>query len=80
VERACRALEVCCLCDLRYGGQDLAIIERLGNSPIYCDYVLRDGSLVLSELANASREESERLMAAYFAPEKSPDQYSSDDK
>jgi hypothetical protein len=59
VRRACRAAEVCCLCDLRYGGQDVTIINRLGNDPLYCDYVLRDDRLVLSELATATWEEFE---------------------
>lgn len=42
VEKACRALEVCCVDDLRYGGTDPAIIRRLGNDPRYCDYLLED--------------------------------------
>jgi hypothetical protein len=47
VERACRAIQVCCVMDLRYGGTDRAIIERLGNDPAACDYVIRDGQLIL---------------------------------
>lgn len=31
VERACRAIQVCCVSDLRYGGTDRTIIERLRN-------------------------------------------------
>lgn len=45
-ERACRAIEVCCVMDLRYGGTDRAIIERLGNSPNASDYVVQGDSLV----------------------------------
>jgi hypothetical protein len=51
VERACKAIRVCCVEDLRYGGTDRAIIERLGNDPTACDFVFRDGQLVLSEKA-----------------------------
>ena len=40
VERACRALEVCCVAALRYGGTDQNIIRRLGNDPEYCDRLL----------------------------------------
>ena len=40
VEQACCAIDVCCTEALRYGGQDRAIIERLGNNPAYCDYNL----------------------------------------
>ena len=48
VERACRAIRVCCVMDLRYGGTDARIIERLGNAGIASDYVIRDGRVVLS--------------------------------
>lgn len=51
IERACRAIEVCCVMDLRYGGTDVAIIERLRNDPLACDYVLQDGALVLTDEA-----------------------------
>jgi len=44
VERACRALEVCCAAALRYGGTDADIIRRLGNDPLYCDRLLPGGS------------------------------------
>ena len=37
--------------DLRYGGTDRAIIERLGNDPVACDYVMREGQLVRSDKA-----------------------------
>ena len=40
VERACRAVEVCCVSALRYGGNDPAIIRRLGNRPVFCDHLL----------------------------------------
>ena len=40
IEHACEALESCCVSDLRYGGKDRKIIERLGNSPEFCDHVL----------------------------------------
>ena len=40
VGQACRALEVCCVAALRYGGTKRAIIRRLGNHPLYCDYLL----------------------------------------
>ena len=43
VEHACRAIEVCCLATLRYGGRDPAVIRRLGNRPEYCDHLLTDG-------------------------------------
>ncbi len=40
IERACRALQYCCVDALRYGGTDLAIIRRLGNNPAYCDHLV----------------------------------------
>ncbi len=40
IERACRAATVCCVADIRYGGTDPKIITRLGNDPLYCDYLL----------------------------------------
>lgn len=43
VERACRAVEVCCLFTLRYAGTDPAIIRRLGNRADHCDHVLPGG-------------------------------------
>ena len=45
VERACRALEVCCVAALRYGGSDPDIIRRLGNDPDYCDRLLPGGPI-----------------------------------
>lgn len=47
IERACSAIKVCCVMDLRYGGTDRVIIERLGNDEMASDYVIRDGQLVL---------------------------------
>src|SRR4051794_1324807 len=38
IEHACRAIEVCCVGDLRYGGDDPQILRRLGHDP-----QLRDG-------------------------------------
>jgi uncharacterized protein (TIGR02996 family) len=54
IERACRAAAVCCVADVRYGGTDPKIITRLGNDPLYCDYLLADSPrLVLA--ANRAR-------------------------
>ena len=46
IEEACRAIEVCCVAALRYGGTDPAIIKRLGSKPEYCDYIVINDSLV----------------------------------
>jgi hypothetical protein len=43
VERACRAIEVCCTSALRYAGTDPAIIQRLGNRAEFCDHALPGG-------------------------------------
>lgn len=43
IERACCAVEVCCLNALRYGGTDPTVIRRLGNRPDYCDHPLPGG-------------------------------------
>ena len=49
VERACEALEVCCVSDLRYAGRERSIIERLGNSPEFCDHVVgSSGEIILT--------------------------------
>jgi hypothetical protein len=40
VERACAAIEVCCVDALRYGGKDSKILTRLGNDRRYCDHPL----------------------------------------
>jgi hypothetical protein len=53
-ERACRAIEVCCVMDLRYGGTDRAIIKRLGNNPAASDFVIQDDSLVLGNEADSA--------------------------
>jgi hypothetical protein len=37
---------VCCVVNLRYGGQDRTIIERLGNDPDVCDFIVRNGEVV----------------------------------
>lgn len=42
IERACRAVEVCCVAALRYGGKNPQIIRRLHNTPEYCDYLLNN--------------------------------------
>lgn len=49
IERACRAIEVCCVEALRYGGTDPKIIRRLGNNPIYCDNLLSGGLVPRSD-------------------------------
>ena len=54
VEHACLAIRVCCVDDLRYGGQDRAIIERLGNDPNVCDFVIRGGEVVFAEAGSPS--------------------------
>ncbi|MBN8711934.1 MAG: hypothetical protein BGO12_19315 [Verrucomicrobia bacterium 61-8] len=40
VEQACAAIQICCVSDLRYGGQDPAIIARLGNTREYSDFLI----------------------------------------
>jgi hypothetical protein len=61
IERACRALEVCCVAALRYGGTNPEIIRRLGNDPEYCDHLLPGGLAPrpdwLGELRNNSDSE-----------------------
>jgi len=44
VEHACRAIQVCCVADLRYGGSDLAILKRLRKDANDCDFMLREGA------------------------------------
>jgi hypothetical protein len=52
VERACRAAQVCCVSALRYGGRDPAVIQRLGNTPEFCDWLVDDsGRLVPADAA-----------------------------
>lgn len=48
IERACRAIDVCCVEALRYGGKNPQIIRRLDNKSEYCDFKLED----ISELKN----------------------------
>jgi hypothetical protein len=55
VERACRALEVCCAIALRYGGTDPNIIRRLGNDPDYCDRLLPGGPIPRPEWVSEQR-------------------------
>ncbi|MCJ8314992.1 MAG: ferredoxin [Saccharospirillaceae bacterium] len=46
IEQACEACEVCCVNALRYGGTNIDIIQRLYNTPDYCDYlVTKSGGL-----------------------------------
>src|SRR5688572_29965821 len=61
IEQACRALEVCCLVTLRYGGQDPSIIRRLGNRSEYCDHLLPGGPVRMSW---ESDEQWERVLAS----------------
>lgn len=58
IERACRALEVCCVAALRYDGTDPKIIRRLGNDPEYCDHLLPGGPVPRPDWM------AERLMAS----------------
>ena len=48
VEQACEACESCCVSALRYGGTDINLINRLGNNPEYCDYIIENGELKLT--------------------------------
>ena len=41
VDAACAAAEVCCVSAIRYGGRDMAIIQRLGAE--YCDFASEFG-------------------------------------
>ena len=40
ISKACRALRVCCVSALRYGGRDPAIIVELQNDPEFCDHII----------------------------------------
>jgi hypothetical protein len=42
IERACRAIDVCCVEALRYGGKNPQIIRRLRYSVGCCDYKLKE--------------------------------------
>src|SRR4051794_24511491 len=56
IERACRALEVCCVAALRYGGTNPAVIRRLGNDPLYCDHLLPGGPIPRPDWIAEQRE------------------------
>lgn len=60
VEKACRALEVCCVAALRYGGADPTIIRRLGNDPLYCDHLLPGGPVPRPDWLAAQRAQRKR--------------------
>jgi uncharacterized protein (TIGR02996 family) len=47
IARACSAINVCCVLDLRYGGTDPINIQLLGNCPEHSDYLIRDDSATL---------------------------------
>ena len=49
VERACRAIEVCCIGTLRYAGSDEAILRRLAARPECCDRLTTDRKLPMSD-------------------------------
>jgi hypothetical protein len=48
-EMACRAAFVCCVSAIRYGGDDAAIIRRLGNRADHCDQLLPGGPIRMPE-------------------------------
>jgi hypothetical protein len=48
IEHACAAALVCCVAAIRYGGNDPAIIQRLGNREKYCDNPLPGGPVRFS--------------------------------
>ncbi len=50
IELACRAAEICCVADVRYGGHDVRVIMRLGNCPEYCDFVVADDGALLATI------------------------------
>lgn len=61
IERACRALEVCCVAALRYSGTNPEIIRRLGNDPIYCDHLLPGGLVARPDWLAEQRNNSQNL-------------------
>lgn len=66
IERACKAIEVCCVADLRYGGTDSSIIQRLnGNN---CDHA-KQMSESGSRLTNVRLRSAAwlRLLVRWFA-------------
>lgn len=56
IEKACRAIEVCCVVALRYGGSDPAIVRRLGNDSLYCDHLLPGGVIPRPDWMKERRE------------------------
>jgi hypothetical protein len=46
IEQACRAIKVCCVYDVRYGGTDPEVIEQLGNTAKHSDYIIVNNKLV----------------------------------
>ena len=73
VERACRALEVCCVAALRYGGSDPNIIRRLGNEPDYCDRLLPGGPIprpdwISKQLPPSDADEQKQSAVTVFYP------------
>lgn len=72
VEKACVACEVCCVSALRYGGKDISIIQRLGNNPEYCDYII-DKNKELQCSLNPDGELlpfAEKYVTAYYRRQK----------
>ena len=69
VERACRALEVCCVAALRYGGSDPHFIRGLGNEADYCDRLLPGGPIPrpdwLTKQSPSSGADERREKAAF---------------
>jgi len=51
IEQACRAVEVCCVDAIRYGGRDPQIIRRLG--PELCDFAKELGVTVKAQSRSA---------------------------
>jgi hypothetical protein len=62
IERACRAIEVCCVAALRYAGTDQKIIRRLGNDPLYCDQLLPGGPVPRPDWMKKQRQEAKRAL------------------
>ncbi|WP_124543806.1 ferredoxin [Piscinibacter terrae] len=61
IEQACRAIEVCCVDALRYGGRDPKILARLSRTGC-CDYSLQGGLASRTAPApNAGRSEQTAL-------------------
>jgi hypothetical protein len=64
-EMACRAALVYCVSAIRYGGDDAAVIRRLGNRDEYCDHLLPGEPIRVPE-DNAVRWQ--RLLRSSSAP------------